>query len=467
MSAVSPCHALAPVVVVEHVVHVEHVEQGHSVSRIGSRGWRRTTPPIAAAAAHRHAARPSGHRQGRTRRHPDRHRLRRRGRRVQRRRRRSACSTPRAATAPRRRRCSSPASRRSTRSPRSVPDEVRALVAEFWPGGLTVILRARTYARLGSGRDPRHRRAAHARRHDRPRTARRDRTARRLERQRDRRARGADRRGRRGRCWGMPWPSTSRRAPARRASGPRRSSTPPRSSSPEGKLRIVRSGVISDAEIVAHRGGRPMRNSLLPPRRRRRRRSSPSGSRYLIYKLSHRYRLYPKIRERDVHTRPTPRLGGVAMFLGIVAAFAIGSFLPPLGLIYADPRQDPRRSSARALLIVLIGVADDIWDLDWLTKLAGQIIAAGLLAWQGVQIGSIPIPAADRHRLAVDVADPHRVHRRAGDERHQLHRRARRARRRGRDHRQQRVLHLRVPDLVRHQRADRLLQPRRSSSPRC
>ncbi len=30
----------------------------------------------------------------------------------------------------------------------------------------------------------------------------------------------------------------------------------------------------------------------------------------LIWKLSIKYRLYPKIRERDVHTRPTPRLGG-------------------------------------------------------------------------------------------------------------------------------------------------------------
>ena len=48
------------------------------------------------------------------------------------------------------------------------------------------------------------------------------------------------------------------------------------------------------------------------------------GLAWLIYKMSHRYRLYPQIRARDVHTRPTPRLGGVAMFLGIVAAFAIG-----------------------------------------------------------------------------------------------------------------------------------------------
>ncbi|MBX3194496.1 MAG: MraY family glycosyltransferase [Schumannella sp.] len=115
------------------------------------------------------------------------------------------------------------------------------------------------------------------------------------------------------------------------------------------------------------------------------------GLSWLIHRLSHKYRLYPKIRARDVHTRPTPRLGGIAMFLGIVAAFAIGSFLPQFSLIYADPGKVFAILGA-ALLIVLIGVADDIWDLDWLTKLAGQIIAAGLLAWQGVQIGSIPIP---------------------------------------------------------------------------
>lgn len=114
------------------------------------------------------------------------------------------------------------------------------------------------------------------------------------------------------------------------------------------------------------------------------------GLSWLIYKLSHRYRLYPKIRARDVHTRPTPRLGGIAMFLGIVAAFAVGSLLPQFSLIFSDPSQIFAILGA-AGLIVAIGVADDIWDLDWLTKLAGQIIAAGLLAWQGVQIGSIPV----------------------------------------------------------------------------
>jgi len=114
----------------------------------------------------------------------------------------------------------------------------------------------------------------------------------------------------------------------------------------------------------------------------------------VIWKLSLRYRLYPKIRERDVHTRPTPRLGGIAMFLGIVTAFGVAylvsSSIAPLAIVFADRSQILAILGA-ALLIVLLGVADDIWDLDWLTKLAGQFLAAGLVAWQGVSILSLPI----------------------------------------------------------------------------
>jgi UDP-GlcNAc:undecaprenyl-phosphate GlcNAc-1-phosphate transferase len=109
----------------------------------------------------------------------------------------------------------------------------------------------------------------------------------------------------------------------------------------------------------------------------------------LIWKLSTRYRLYPKIRARDVHTRPTPRLGGVAMFVGVVVAFAVGSQLPQLSIVFSEPGKILAVLGAAAI-IVGIGVADDIWDLDWLTKLAGQIIAAALLAWQGIQIVQLP-----------------------------------------------------------------------------
>lgn len=110
----------------------------------------------------------------------------------------------------------------------------------------------------------------------------------------------------------------------------------------------------------------------------------------VIWKLSTKYRLYPKIRERDVHTRPTPRLGGVAMFIGMVVAFAVASQLATFSIVFTEPGKVLGLAGA-ALVIVLVGVADDIWDLDWLTKLAGQVIAAGLLAWQGVQVATLPI----------------------------------------------------------------------------
>lgn len=117
-----------------------------------------------------------------------------------------------------------------------------------------------------------------------------------------------------------------------------------------------------------------------------------------VWKLSLKYRLYPKIRERDVHTRPTPRLGGIAMFVGILAAVGAAAWVSTLGIdrfanvaIIFQDRWQVLAILAAAALIVGMGVADDIWDLDWMTKLAGQFLAAGLIAWQGVSIVSLPI----------------------------------------------------------------------------
>jgi len=110
----------------------------------------------------------------------------------------------------------------------------------------------------------------------------------------------------------------------------------------------------------------------------------------LVLKVALKYKLYPQVRQRDVHSRPTPRLGGVAMFFGVVAAFAVASSFSNFSLIFNEPGKVFGLLGA-ALIIVIIGVADDIWDLDWLTKLAGQIIAAGVLAWQGVQLSTLPI----------------------------------------------------------------------------
>ncbi|MGK2348916.1 MraY family glycosyltransferase [Actinomyces sp. W5033] len=94
------------------------------------------------------------------------------------------------------------------------------------------------------------------------------------------------------------------------------------------------------------------------------------------------------VRARDVHTVPIPRLGGVAMFVGFATAITLASRVPYL--------QASIDASAWAVVIgagvvCLLGVVDDLWDLDWMTKLAGQVLAAGLMAWQGVQLITFPV----------------------------------------------------------------------------
>ncbi|ROS23171.1 MraY family glycosyltransferase [Cellulomonas sp. PhB150] len=96
------------------------------------------------------------------------------------------------------------------------------------------------------------------------------------------------------------------------------------------------------------------------------------------------------VRDRDVHAIPTPRLGGMAMFAGIALAILMASRLPFLSAVYDNPKPLVGIVGGAALVCAL-GVADDIWDLDWLTKLMGQVLAAGFLAWQGVLLYQLPI----------------------------------------------------------------------------
>jgi UDP-GlcNAc:undecaprenyl-phosphate GlcNAc-1-phosphate transferase len=111
---------------------------------------------------------------------------------------------------------------------------------------------------------------------------------------------------------------------------------------------------------------------------------------FVVLRVGVKYRLHPQIRERDVHTRPTPRLGGVAMFGGVAAALGVASQIPFFRIVFAEPGKIWAILLA-ALIIVAIGVADDLLDLDWMIKLAGQILAGGVLAWQGVAITTLPL----------------------------------------------------------------------------
>lgn len=93
------------------------------------------------------------------------------------------------------------------------------------------------------------------------------------------------------------------------------------------------------------------------------------------------------IRDRDIHTKPTPRWGGVAMWLSISFTFILASKLPLVGRSFGHEAQG---IFLAATFIVLLGLLDDRFQLDALTKLAGQALAAGILLLFGIQILWIP-----------------------------------------------------------------------------
>lgn len=109
----------------------------------------------------------------------------------------------------------------------------------------------------------------------------------------------------------------------------------------------------------------------------------------LVRHLAIRFGAVGKVRARDVHTMPTPRMGGVAMMLGFLVSMCIASQLPLTRALFVNSLQ-PEVIALGAVGVCLLGVLDDRWDLDWMLKLAGQLIIAVFVSWGGLEVVSLP-----------------------------------------------------------------------------
>jgi len=108
------------------------------------------------------------------------------------------------------------------------------------------------------------------------------------------------------------------------------------------------------------------------------------------------------VRDRDVHAEPIPYLGGLAMLGGLVAAYLVARELPFLS--DSDPFTFPDAKAViiAGALICGVGVLDDIFDLDALTKFGGQVLAVGLLVYSGIQFRFFYTP--DGGQFALDTS---------------------------------------------------------------
>src|SRR4051812_47620998 len=87
-------------------------------------------------------------------------------------------------------------------------------------------------------------------------------------------------------------------------------------------------------------------------------------------------------RARGLHQFPTPRLGGLAILVTVVAA----------GLVFLPHDHETRGILIGAAVIAIVGAADDIREFPADFKLVGQLLAAVIPVASGVRVETATIP---------------------------------------------------------------------------
>lgn len=102
--------------------------------------------------------------------------------------------------------------------------------------------------------------------------------------------------------------------------------------------------------------------------------------------------------ERRVHKKPTPRMGGIALFGGIMGALAIAYILHKVGLAPTLDFPDSFNTiliAASIIVMFVVGAIDDVRQIHPWVKLIGQIVASCIAVAGGVLLTDIHSGAAD------------------------------------------------------------------------
>src|SRR5919204_465196 len=99
---------------------------------------------------------------------------------------------------------------------------------------------------------------------------------------------------------------------------------------------------------------------------------------------------------RRIHTRPVPRLGGLALFFAII--------VPALAFLHFG--RETRGLLLGAAVATTVGAIDDFRGLRWWEKLGGQIAAAGIAAGFGIWVDRFTFPVIGIQTLSAWVGVP-------------------------------------------------------------
>jgi UDP-GlcNAc:undecaprenyl-phosphate GlcNAc-1-phosphate transferase len=109
--------------------------------------------------------------------------------------------------------------------------------------------------------------------------------------------------------------------------------------------------------------------------------------------------------DRKVHPKPTPTGGGLGILIGVLCGLAVAYLIPEFRRLYRQTLELQGTIFA-ALVITAVGLLDDRRALSAPAKAAGQILAAGLLILNGVELLFFWFPSQGVISLGPDLAVP-------------------------------------------------------------
>ncbi|MFZ9108496.1 MAG: glycosyltransferase family 4 protein [Ilumatobacteraceae bacterium] len=120
-----------------------------------------------------------------------------------------------------------------------------------------------------------------------------------------------------------------------------------------------------------------------------------------IVRLAHRQQWVATPDERRMHPVPTPDVGGIGMFVGILAGIVGASIMGDFDPIFDDSTEIIGVVVACSITFAL-GLLDDVRDISPPAKVSGLVVAAISLVWFGVTMFQFRVPFLDVFVLSDD-----------------------------------------------------------------
>src|SRR4051812_12608039 len=90
----------------------------------------------------------------------------------------------------------------------------------------------------------------------------------------------------------------------------------------------------------------------------------------LVRRFSIRINAIDQPSDRKVHPKPTPTLGGLAIFFGVIVAIGLSHVMPAFDAMYRSS-SETTAAIVGGLVIVAVGVYDDMKVMSALGKFSG------------------------------------------------------------------------------------------------